>query len=126
MKERLRTIAAVIALVASTPTLMIAVGNWSGYLSDDWAIYALILMSFFGLPASGYLVASYGRERKARDTEQASSGLIARSEAELARTKLRLVSAHRGRPQSRELIARIEAEFAAQNGLHIEGGRHAS
>src|SRR5262245_57660455 len=122
MKERVRTIAAVIALVASTPTLMIAVGNWSGY----WAIYALILMSFFGLPASGYLVASYGRARKARDTEQVSSGLIARSEAELARTKLRLVSGHRGRPQSRELIARIEAEFAAQNGLHIEGGRRAS
>jgi hypothetical protein len=139
MKERVRTIAAVIALVASMPTLTIAVGNWSGNLSDSWAIYALILMSFFGLPASGYLVASYWRERKARDTEQASSGLIARSETELAglsahrgrtpgliarsEAELASLSAHRGRTPG--LIARSEAELAAQNRLYIERGRHA-
>jgi hypothetical protein len=67
MKGRLRTIAAVIALVASGPTLAIAVGYWSGYLSDDWPVYALILMVFFGLPASFYLVTSYWRERNARN-----------------------------------------------------------
>ncbi len=91
MKERLRTIAAVIALVASGPTLTISAGNLSGYLSDDWAIYALILMGFFGLPASAYLVTSYWRESNARNIiviDEAPSG----SSGVSGRTKLRLVS----------------------------------
>lgn len=95
MKERLRTIAAVIALVASGPTLTIAVGNWSGYPSDDWLIYALILMGFFGLPASSYLITSYWRESNARNiivVDAASSGPIVPSEAKSGSTKLRLVS----------------------------------
>jgi len=92
MKERLRTIAAVIALVASGPTLLIAVGNWSGYLSDDWPIFALILMGFFGLPASIYLLISYWRDSKARKIIEASSGSIVRSGAKSGNTKLRLVS----------------------------------
>jgi hypothetical protein len=93
VKERLRTIAAVIALVASGPTLTIAVGNLSGYLSDEWAIYALILMSVFGLPASAYLVTSYWRERKARNftvIDEASSGSF--TPVANDRTKLRLMS----------------------------------
>jgi hypothetical protein len=93
MKERLHTIAAVIALVASGPTLTISVGNLSGYLSDDWAIYALILMGFFGLPASAYLVTSYWRESNIIVIDEAPSGPSGVS----GRTKLRLVSAHRGR-----------------------------
>ena len=91
MKERLRTIAAVIALVASGPTFTISVGNLSGYLSDDWAIYALILMGFFGLPASAYLVTSYWRESNAHNIiviDEAPSGPSGVS----GRTKLRLVS----------------------------------
>jgi hypothetical protein len=49
----------------------------SGYLSDEWAIYALILMSVFGLPASAYLVTSYWRERNARIViDEESSGLL--------------------------------------------------
>jgi hypothetical protein len=95
MKERLRTIAAIIALVASGPTLTIAVGNWSGYLTDEWAIDALILMSFFGLPASAYLVISYWRERNARNIiviDEVSSRSIVPSGAQSRRTTLRLVS----------------------------------
>jgi hypothetical protein len=95
MKERLRTIAAMIALAASGPTLMIAVGNWSGYLSDDWAIDALILMSCFGLPASAYLITSYWCESNARNTiviEHVSSRQVAPSRAGSRRTTLRLVS----------------------------------
>jgi hypothetical protein len=61
MKENLRTLAAMIALLASGATLLIAAGNWSGYLSDDWPIYALVLMGFFGVPASAYLIGSYWR-----------------------------------------------------------------
>src|SRR5689334_899492 len=91
MKERLRTIAAVIALVASGPTLTIAVGNWSGYLGDDWAIYALILMSFFGLPASAYLIGSYWRERAARIIVFDEISSIVQSGAKNGNTKLRLV-----------------------------------
>ena len=93
MKERLRTIAAIIALVASGPTFTIAVGNLSGYLSDEWAIYALILMSVFGLPASGYLVTSYWRESNARNItviDEASSGSF--PPVASGRTKLRLMS----------------------------------
>jgi len=95
MKEHLRTIAATIALVASGPTLTIAVGNWSGYLSDDWTIYALILMSLLGLPASAYLVSSYCRGRKARNIiviNEVSSRSILPSGAQSRRTTLRLVS----------------------------------
>ena len=95
MKERLRTIAAVIALVASGPTLSIAVGNWSGYLSDDWPIFALILMGFFGLPASFYLVTSYWRERNARNvivTGETPSASLVPPEAKSGNTQLRLVS----------------------------------
>src|SRR5262249_52688008 len=95
MKERLRTIAAVVALVAAVPTLLIAVGNLSGYLSDDWPIYALILMGFFGLPASSYLVASYWRDSNARNTivfDDVSSRSNAPAEIKSGNTKLRLVS----------------------------------
>ena len=92
MKERLRTFAAIIALVASGPTLTIAVGNLSGYLSDEWAIYALLLMSVFGLPASAYLVTSYWRERNARIViDEDSSGLLVPS-GDSGRTELRLMS----------------------------------
>jgi len=95
MKERLHTIAALIALVASGPTLAIAVGYWSGYLSDDWPVYALILMVFFGLPASFYLVTSYWRERNARNvivTGDTPSASLVPPEAKSDHTKLRLVS----------------------------------
>ena len=95
MKGRLRTIAAVIALVASGPTLAIAVGYWSGYLSDDWPVYALILMVFFGLPASFYLVTSYWRERNARNvivTAETPSASLVPPEAKSGNTQLRLVS----------------------------------
>jgi hypothetical protein len=95
MKERLRTIAAIIALVASGPTLTIAAGNWSGYLTDEWAFDALILMSFFGLPASAYLVTSYWREHNARNIiviDEVSSRPIVPSGAQSHRTTLRLVS----------------------------------
>jgi hypothetical protein len=95
MKERLRTIAAIIALVASGPTLTIAAGNWSGYLADEWTIDALILMSFFGLPASAYLIISYWRESNARNItaiDEASSRSIAPSAPQSRRTTLRLVS----------------------------------
>lgn len=95
MKEQLRTIAAVIALVASGPTLTIAVGNWTGYLSDDWAIYALILMIFFGLPASAYLVSSYWRQRTAPTIiviDEAPSRSIVPLRAKGGSTRLRLVS----------------------------------
>jgi len=44
-KERLRNFAAVIALIASSVTLFIAGGNWSGYLDDDALIYAVALMA---------------------------------------------------------------------------------
>ena len=95
MKERLRTVAAVIALVAAVPTLLIAVGNLSGYLSDDWPNYALTLMGFFGVPASSYLIASYWRESSTRTIiviEDASSRSTVPSEAKSGNTKLRLVS----------------------------------
>jgi hypothetical protein len=78
-KERLRTFAAVIALIASSVTLLIAAGNWSGYLDDDALIYALVLMSVAGMPASIYLLISYWRERRARKLiviEAASSAQI--------------------------------------------------
>jgi hypothetical protein len=94
MKERLRTIAAIIALVASGPTLTIAVGNLSGYLSYEWAIDALILMCLFGFPASAYLVTSYWRESNARNItviDEASPGSIVPSGAS-GQTKLRLAS----------------------------------
>jgi hypothetical protein len=54
-----------IALVASGATLLIAAGNWSGYLSDVWPVYALVLMALFGVPASAYLVGSYWRASNA-------------------------------------------------------------
>ena len=95
MREPLRTIAAVIALAASMPTLLIAVGNWKGFLSDDWAICALILMSFFGLPASAYLVSFCWRERNARSfavLNKAPVESVVSSAVERGRTKLRLVS----------------------------------
>ena len=95
MKERLRTIAAIIALLASGPTITIAIGHWNGYLSDDWAIDALILMGFFGLPASAYLVASYWRESNRRNItaiDEASPRSIVPSGAKSGNTKLRLVS----------------------------------
>jgi hypothetical protein len=72
MKERLRTIAAIIALVASGPTLTIAAGNWSGYL-----------------------IISYWRESNARNItaiDEASSRSIAPSAPQSRRTTLRLVS----------------------------------
>ena len=95
MKERLRTIAAMIALVASGATLAIAVGYWSAFLSDDWLICALILKGFFSLPASSCLVASYWRGRNAHNTivtDEVSSRSIVLSGAKSGNTKLRLVS----------------------------------
>jgi hypothetical protein len=95
MKERLRTIAVVIALVASGPTLTIAVGNWNGYLGDDWAVYAVILISFFGLPASTYLVTSYCLDPNIPNIvviDEVSPRSIVPSGSKRGRTKLRLVS----------------------------------
>ena len=92
MKERFRTIAAILALAASGPTLAIAAGNWCGNLTDESVIDALILMSFIGLPASAYLVISYWRERNSIVIDEASSRSIIPSGAQGRRTTLRLVS----------------------------------
>jgi len=95
MKERFRTIAAILALAASGPTLAIAAGNWCGNLTDESVIDALILMSFIGLPASAYLVISSWRERNTRTSiviDEASSRSIIPSRAQGRRTTLRLVS----------------------------------